>query len=579
MTKLATVRHFPSDEEWSLLTRGTARPATPTGGTGRHLLTVALEDYYQVGAFNHLIQQRQWHRFEHRLERGARHTLDLLDEFGVSATFFIMGWVAEAAPELVREVAERGHEIASRGFYHRSIGQMTPSEFREDLSRTREALERAAGRRVLGYRVADAWFGPRDLWALDVLNREGYAYDSSVGPLLRRFHAEPWRRFAHLHRVNDRDMWEFPISTVDLLGWMVPIAGGNYFRQLPHWFVRRAVASWMEQRDDPFLMYFHSWELDPDQPRISAAPMHSRIRQYRNLERMPEILRYYLERYRFTSIADHLGLDQELTSPARRPTPPAATPGLRLLRRTPVTIVVPCHNEEQILSYLANTLKTVEGSFAPRYELEYVFVDDGSSDDTWEELHRRFGTWSNARFIRHERNRGVAAAILTGLREAKTEVVCSIDCDCTYDPHQLAGMIPLLTGGVAMVTASPYHPEGTVRNVPAWRLFLSRGLSRLYRLLLRHPLSTHTSCVRVYRRDAALSVRVRSGGFLGVAEHLARLDLAGYGVREFPATLEVRLLGRSKMKLTRTIAGHLLLLVRLAGVRLFTRPSTRPVPS
>lgn len=576
MTRLATVRQFPIDEGWSLLTKGAARPAAPAGQAGRHLLTVALEDYYQVGAFNRLIQQRQWYRFEHRLERGARHTLDLLDEFEVQATFFIMGWVADAAPELVRDVAERGHEIASRGYYHRSIAQMTPSEFREDLTRTRESLERAAGRRVLGYRVADAWFGPRDLWALDVLNREGYAYDSSVGPLLRRFHAEPWRRFAHLHRVEDRDMWEFPISTVDLGGWMVPIAGGNYFRQLPHWFVRRAVASWMEQRHDPFLMYFHSWELDPDQPRISAAPVHSRIRHYRNLKRMPEILRYYLERYAFTSVADYLGLDQELTGRTNGRHSPAELPPPRLLTRTPVTIVVPCHNEEQVLPYLANTLKMMAMSFAPRYELAYLFVDDGSTDGTWEVLHRHFGTWSNAGFVRHERNRGVAAAILTGLHEARTEVVCSIDADCTYDPHQLAGMIPLLTEGVAMVTASPYHPEGTVRNVPGWRLFLSRGLSRLYRLLLRHPVSTQTSCVRVYRRSAALSVRVRCGGFLGVAEHLARLDMAGHDIREFPATLEVRLLGRSKMKLARTIAGHLFLLARLAAVRALRFRTSRP---
>ncbi|MGH7658051.1 MAG: polysaccharide deacetylase family protein, partial [Gemmatimonadales bacterium] len=207
-----------------------------------NLLTVALEDYFQVGAFNRLIQQGHWYRFEHRLERGARQTLDLLDEYGLKATFFVMGWISDAVPELVREVAERGHEIASRGYYHRSIGRMTPAEFRDDLARTRESLENASGTRVVGYRVADEWFGPDDLWALDVLGKEGYAYDSSVGPIFRRFHAERWRRFAHLHRVEGHDLWEFPISTVDVMGWMVPVAGGNYFRQLPHWFVRRAVA-------------------------------------------------------------------------------------------------------------------------------------------------------------------------------------------------------------------------------------------------------------------------------------------------------------------------------------------------
>ncbi len=154
--------------------------------TGPHILTVALEDYYHVGAFNRVIQRGQWYRFERRIEASTLRTLDLLDEFRSRATFFVLGWVADTMPELIRVVAERGHEIASKGYYHRNIRQLTPAEFRDDLARAREALERAGGHRILGYRVADDWFQPADLWALDVLADEGYEYDSSVGPIYGR---------------------------------------------------------------------------------------------------------------------------------------------------------------------------------------------------------------------------------------------------------------------------------------------------------------------------------------------------------------------------------------------------------
>jgi glycosyltransferase involved in cell wall biosynthesis len=177
-------------------------------------------------------------------------------------------------------------------------------------------------------------------------------------------------------------------------------------------------------------------------------------------------------------------------------------------------------------------------------------------------------------FLRHETNQGVAAGILTGLRAARAEIVCSMDCDCTYDPHELKNMLPLLTGDVDLVTASPYHREGGVRNVPDWRLFLSKGASWLYRRALRSKLATYTSCFRVYRRSAVVDLPLEEKGFLGVAEMLGRLDLAGGKIVEYPAVLEVRLFGISKMKTARTIAGHLKLLSRLSRIRLFGKTET-----
>jgi polysaccharide deacetylase family protein (PEP-CTERM system associated) len=551
----------------------------------RHLLTVGLEDYYQVGAFNRLIQRGQWYRFETRIAHSTARTLELLDELGVRATFFVLGWVADQLPEVVRTVSEHGHEIASKGYYHRSIRQMTPAEFREDLARAREALQRASGQKVLGYRVADDWFGPDDLWALDVLAAEGYDYDSSVGPILRRFAAEPWRRFAHLHQFGDRTLWEFPISAMDLFGIMIPVAGGNWFRQFPPSLMKRAVARWHRTYRAPFVMYFHTWELDPEQPRITAATWLQHVRHYRNLHRVPDFLRYYLTRYRFTPVADYLGVS---TGVPRREAPAPPAPVVRLgapdpgLARSgtdtvPVTIVVPCYNEELILPYLANTLQSVERALADRYRLHLVLVDDASGDGTWSSLQRLFGDRPDCTLVRQERNRGVARTILEGIRRAPTEIVCSIDCDCTYDPHELGRMIPLLTEEVDLVTASPYHPSGAVRNVPRWRLALSRAASALYRLVLGAQLHTWTACFRVYRRSAMLGRTLRSSGYLGVPELAGQLILEGRTVVEYPATLEVRVLGRSKMKVARTILGHLRLLGRFAWLRL-RRPAGRRPP-
>jgi glycosyltransferase involved in cell wall biosynthesis len=233
----------------------------------------------------------------------------------------------------------------------------------------------------------------------------------------------------------------------------------------------------------------------------------------------------------------------------------------------PVTVVVPCYNETQSLPYLDRALADLTASFAGTYDFRFLFVDDRSTDQTWAMLQSRFGHRGDCMLVRHERNRGIAAAIGTGLLHATTDVVCSIDCDCTYDPRELGHMIPLLRDDVDVVTASPYHPSGGVRNVPGWRLVLSKTLSRLYRLVLRQKLFTYTSCFRVYRKETAVALHVNRSGFLGIAEMIAQLDLAGRRVVEYPTTLEVRVLGHSKMKVLHTIWGHIGLLLEVARAR------------
>jgi dolichol-phosphate mannosyltransferase len=245
--------------------------------------------------------------------------------------------------------------------------------------------------------------------------------------------------------------------------------------------------------------------------------------------------------------------------------------------RTSVTVVVPCFNEEGALHHLRDALEELTVTLGQRYALEYLLVDDGSTDKTWDEARDLFGRWENVRFVRHAENRGIAAAIMTGLRAATADIVCSIDSDCSYDPCQLVRMIPLVEQGADLVTASPYHPQGHVAQVPGWRLALSKTASRLYRCVLRSKLFTYTSCFRVYRRGVVAPLELQSGGFVGVAELLWELDRRGARIAEAPADLRGRAGGQSKMRVLSTAWGHFKLLCRAAAARAVGR--NLPLPS
>ena len=544
----------------------------------QHLLTILVEDYFHVGAFENLIQQRNWSNFEPRYEKNTRKTLDLLERFNTKATFFVLGWIAEQNPALIREIVARGHEVASRGFYHRSLKNLTDEEFREDLRRTNRAIENACGQKVIGYRAAEKLVFGKDDWVLDVLADEGFAYDASFLPSRNTNKA---KHVAHQIHTGGKVLWEFPYSTRDLGLAMLPISGGNYFRQIPYTLMRHAVRSWHDRTSEPFIFYFHVWELDPEQPRISAASKFNRIRHYRKLDKMEWILHENLSLYDCVGAAEYLGLSDEIQSNIAKHViddEPRAAKHISAKAQTRVSVVIPCYNEQEALPYLANTLTAVENRLSERgYSANFIFIDDRSKDGTFAELHELFDDRPNVRILQHETNQGVAAGIMTGLRAAETEIVCSMDCDCTYDPHELANMLPLMTENVDLVTASPYHKDGGVRNVPGWRLFLSRGASFLYRRVLRSKLDTYTSCFRVYRRSTMVGTDLRESGFLGVAEMLGKLDLRGGTIVEFPAVLEVRLFGISKMKTAKTIVGHLKLLSHLTKLRWFRK--SEPIKS
>lgn len=532
-----------------------------------HLLTILVEDYFHVDAFEELIRHQTWENFEARFEQSTIKTLDLLDESNTKGTFFILGWIAEQNPGLVREIVARGHEVASRGFYHRPIDKLTEEEFRNDIRRAREAIEKVTGQKVLGYRSPNKLSFGKHQHILDTLVDEGFAYDASFLPSNRTPRKE---RFAHQYHSNGKVIWEFPYSTRNLGLGLLPISGGNYLRQIPFTLLRHAIRDWTKRYESPFMLYFHVWELDPQQPRISAATHLNRIRHYRKLDKMEWVVKEILSNYNFSSVAQYLNLDIQTVKNEDQITTSTtilSKEGANQEYQT-ISVVIPCFNEAESLSYLSNSLTILAGKMTQAgYNVNFLFVDDCSTDKTLELLKTTFGDWKNVKILRHRENQGVAASIKTGIDASTTEIVCSMDCDCSYDPNELVNMIPLLTEDVDMVTASPYHRDGKVRNVPEWRLFLSKGASWLYRQTLNADLSTFTSCFRVYRRSSVVQIETTERGFLGVAELLGRLDLAGGKIVEHPAVLQVRLFGFSKMKTMRTVVGHLILLKTLKNIK------------
>lgn len=551
------------------LAESTRPPLSTDGGwqPKAHVLTVSVEEYFHAGALQGAVRRKHWDRFESRIERSIEDILILLGRYHQHATFFVLGCVAERHPALIAHIANLGHEVAASGYWPQSLSTALREEFREDLRRSRDVIEAASGHRVLGFRAPQKWLTGHDLWMLEVLAEEGLAYDSSVNPSLGRFDGPPALRHIswHPHPAGHGGVWEVPITTVGVSGWRLAVSGGNYARQLPHTLLSRVIAHLDRTRTEPLVFYFMPWELDRGQPHVTAVSRFTRIRQYRNLGKARWVLEDYCGRYRFQTVAGHLALSPRAATAAAVPV--ATSPPVESGRlRQPVSVVIPLFNEEDNVAYLHRALADLRQRLAARYRLHIVLVDDGSTDGTWTALEKHFGAEVDCQHLRQPRNGGVAAAILAGIARAPTEIVATIDCDCSYDPYDLGAMLPLIEHA-DIVSASPYHPKGSVLNVPRWRLMLSKTLSRLYGVALGTTIYTYTSCCRVYRKSALDGLQLRNGGFLGVAEILITSVLRGARVVEYPATLESRLFGESKLKVARTIGGHLGFLAELVWAR------------
>jgi polysaccharide deacetylase family protein (PEP-CTERM system associated) len=269
-------------------------------------MSVDVEDYFQVSAFERHIARDSWEARECRVERNMDAILAVFAAAGVKATFFTLGWIAERYPQLVRAIVAAGHELASHGYAHVRATEQSPAEFREDVVRTRRLLEDIGGVAVLGYRATSYSIVQRNLWALDVLDEAGYRYSSSIYPIHHDLYGIPDApRFAF--RAVPDGLIEIPVTTCAIAGLRVPCGGGGYFRLLPYvlsrWAIRR-----VNRRDcQPAVFYFHPWEIDPRQPRIEAR-LKSRLRHYVNLARTQPRLERLLCDFRWDRVDRVFGL-------------------------------------------------------------------------------------------------------------------------------------------------------------------------------------------------------------------------------------------------------------------------------
>ena len=257
-------------------------------------LSVDVEDWFQVGAFETVIGRESWDSLERRVERNGEAVLDLFAEAQVKATFFTLGWVAERHPALIRRAAEAGHEIASHGWDHKRVFTLGEEAFREDLRRAHRAIADAAGVEPRGYRAPSFSIDARTPWAHRVLAEEGYSYSSSVAPVVHDHYG--WReapRFAH-RPLAGAELIELPVTTVEVAGRRFAAGGGGFFRLLPYRFSSWAIDRVNAAEGRPAVFYFHPWEIDPGQPRVAGAPLKSRLRHYSRLSAMrPKLLKLF----------------------------------------------------------------------------------------------------------------------------------------------------------------------------------------------------------------------------------------------------------------------------------------------
>ena len=257
-------------------------------------MTVDVEDYFQVSAFEGSIDRSQWERLPCRVEKNTNRILDLFDETGTKATFFTLGWVAERYPGLIRRIVEDGHELASHGFLHVRVTQQTPAEFRDDITRTKLLLEDISGKTVLGYRAASYSIGASNLWAHDELAEAGYVYSSSIYPVQHDLYGMPEApRFA-FRPSGEQGLLEIPITTIRILNKNLPCGGGGFFRLYPYAISRWALRRVNMNENQSGMFYFHPWEIDPGQPRQHGISLKARFRHYLNLGRMEIRLRALL---------------------------------------------------------------------------------------------------------------------------------------------------------------------------------------------------------------------------------------------------------------------------------------------
>ena len=267
--------------------------------------TVDVEEYFQVEAFSDLIPKKDWHKFPSRVEETTTRLLELLDRYQVRGTFFVLGWIARNHPALVEKISKAGHEVASHGFDHTMITEMTSEAFRQDIRKSKTILEGIIGTSVNGYRAPTFSILEKTSWAYEILLQEGYSYSSSVYPIWHDRYG--WPKFGNHPRrmASDKngEIWEVPLTVGSIGPIRIPFGGGGYLRIYPLWLTHWSIRKLNKKERRSAIVYVHPWELDPDQPRLQGTLL-SKFRHYINLEKTESRLESLLGTFKFQSIRD-----------------------------------------------------------------------------------------------------------------------------------------------------------------------------------------------------------------------------------------------------------------------------------
>jgi len=265
-------------------------------------MTVDVEDYFHVSAFENTIEKSNWDNMPLRVEHNTYRLLEIFEKQNVKSTFFVLGWVAKRCPELIKAIVEQGHEIASHGYSHQRATEMTRAEFTEDVEQSKKILEDVSGTQILGYRAPSFSVNDSNTWIYDVLVELGFKYSSSTYPINHDLYGVPeWPRFAY---QREEGILEIPVPTIRKKEVNTGIGGGGYFRLYPYWLSKRRIDKFHQQEQQPYSFYFHPWEIDPQQPRVKDAPLKSKIRHYINLSAMEGKLEKLLQDYQWSTMKD-----------------------------------------------------------------------------------------------------------------------------------------------------------------------------------------------------------------------------------------------------------------------------------
>lgn len=268
----------------------------------KHAMTVDVEDYFHVSAFENNISREQWHQLPLRVEKNTFRLLELFEQHNAKCTFFTLGWVAEKCPNLIKAIVDQGHELASHGYSHQRAVSMTREQFKEDVYKSKTLLEQAGGCEITGYRAPSFSINDSNQWAYEVLVELGFKYSSSTYPIEHDLYGVPdWPRFIY---QREEGITEIPIPTLRKGNVNTGIGGGGYFRLYPYFLSKKRIEAYIQQEKAPYSFYFHPWEIDPEQPRVSGTSFKSKLRHYINLSRMESKVVKLLEDYQWSTMHD-----------------------------------------------------------------------------------------------------------------------------------------------------------------------------------------------------------------------------------------------------------------------------------